>query len=115
MLGNRGAAEVTHAVLEALSVDLKRRSAKHTRLSGRPLTFSRGAWDDVADPKCAAYSHAPNFQHKHTGSVSSRLCCTCRVQVHSCSGLAEARTAIKIGYKLYTLCLEAVLLVNGCR
>ena len=112
MLGNRGAAEVTQAVLEALSVDLKRRSAKHTRLSGRPLTFSRGAWDDVADPKCAAHTHAPSFQHKRTGSVSSELCCTCRVQVHSCSCFAEARTAIQF---LYSVCLEAVLLVYGCR
>ena len=111
MLGNRGAAEVTQAVLEALSVDLKRRSAKHTRLSGRPLTFSRGAWDDVADPKCAAHFHTPGFQHKLTGSVSSELCCTCRVQVHSWSDFAEARTAIQF---LCSLCLEAVLLVHGC-
>lgn len=45
---------MTSSLLAALGTDLKTRSAKRAaKRPGGALSFSRGAWDDFADPRCA--------------------------------------------------------------
>lgn len=50
---SRGTTEVTQAILEALDTEMKQRSAKRAaRRPGGALSFSRGAWEDGAEPRC---------------------------------------------------------------
>ena len=52
---------MTKAILEALDTEMKQRSAK--RAAKRPagaLSFSRGAWDDGAEPRCKELGFRPN-------------------------------------------------------
>ncbi|KAK9825396.1 hypothetical protein WJX81_000373 [Elliptochloris bilobata] len=57
----RGTTEVTESLLEALGTDLQRRSAKRAaKRSSEALSFSRGAWDEIADPGAATLADVTN-------------------------------------------------------